>query len=874
MAAKSVEFQILARTDRAVNSIDKFAKNAQKSAKRVEKSFSALKTVAIGAVGFLAGRAVINGIKTVTEAASIQEDAINNLNTALKISGEFSEAASRDMQAFASAIQDTTKFGDEAILQQLALAKAFGASNKQAKLITEAAVELSAATGKSLDGATRQVSKTLGGFAGELGEVNPAIKALTAEQLKAGEAAEILIEQYGGSAQAQINTFSGALTQMTNLQGDLNEEIGFLITQNPLVVGAIKQMSEGFKILIDTVNNNQDKLQEFINDGLLAVAKAIPPLIKGFGIVAQTFRGVSLTLGLIVSQGSRAIRALLEFDAVSKVTRVLIKGLQIVINRYETLTRAASLAAKVLKLDGVSGALESAADGIKGMSLELEEFSDQEDIFKGAKERLEEIQIESTKTTQSFNNFFAGIESAADTVANVFDGIIGKITETKLAANDAANIETGDGADPDEDKKDEKGGIGGAIVSGFSTGIDIFADFMQGGFIDRTISAFESITALPEKFGEFASRLSDVGLSLVDGLGSAIDGIVDQIPKINRKIIEIFNKIVDLFVKKGPDIFQALIDAAIEAAEALVKALPKLIAVIPVLVDKLAKAIPKLLRVILQGLPAIITAIANALPKIFRSIAAAIPEIVVVFAENIAPIILALTQGFVEAIPAIIFALVDELILKGGIIRIVFALVKAIPQVAIAFVQGVTRGLGSSLPKVFGGLSKIFSSGIKLPKFGIPQRTIDILNGKFFVDKLREFFTGKNAPHNKIKGIFDGIINKFRDLLGNIKIGGGGGGGGGVFNFATGGQVPAGFPNDTFPARLTSGELVIPPGDVPRLSRFLDRAEVGGGGNAAIDYEKLAALLEGRPINVTLEINEQVLSRATLRARRSGFRGI
>jgi hypothetical protein len=40
---------------------------------------------------------------------------------------------------------------------------------------------------------------------------------------------------------------------------------------------------------------------------------------------------------------------------------------------------------------------------------------------------------------------------------------------------------------------------------------------------------------------------------------------------------------------------------------------------------------------------------------------------------------------------------------------------------------------------------------------------------------------------------------------------------------AQGGQVPGGFPNDTFPARLTSGELVIPPGDTERLSAFLDR---------------------------------------------------
>jgi hypothetical protein len=36
---------------------------------------------------------------------------------------------------------------------------------------------------------------------------------------------------------------------------------------------------------------------------------------------------------------------------------------------------------------------------------------------------------------------------------------------------------------------------------------------------------------------------------------------------------------------------------------------------------------------------------------------------------------------------------------------------------------------------------------------------------------------------------------------------------------AEGGIVPSGYPNDSYPARLTSGETVIPPGKLPSFEK-------------------------------------------------------
>jgi hypothetical protein len=43
---------------------------------------------------------------------------------------------------------------------------------------------------------------------------------------------------------------------------------------------------------------------------------------------------------------------------------------------------------------------------------------------------------------------------------------------------------------------------------------------------------------------------------------------------------------------------------------------------------------------------------------------------------------------------------------------------------------------------------------------------------------------------------------------------------------AQGGIVPAGYPNDTYPARLTSGEMVIPPGKLDGVGGMNIQLEV------------------------------------------------
>jgi len=105
-----------------------------------EKFKNLASTVAdIAKVAVAAGAAIAGGVTAKSiQLASEQEDAVNRLTTALITAGDFSSEALKDFEAFASGLQKISRFGDEAILNQLALAKSFGATNSQAKDIVSA----------------------------------------------------------------------------------------------------------------------------------------------------------------------------------------------------------------------------------------------------------------------------------------------------------------------------------------------------------------------------------------------------------------------------------------------------------------------------------------------------------------------------------------------------------------------------------------------------------------------------------------------------------------------------------------------------------------------------------------------------------------
>jgi len=191
---------------------------------------------AIKAAGaYFGAQALLSAVRTSIDLFGQQEEAEKKLRFA---AGQMTEA----LIAQANALQQTTRFGDEQIIAQQAYLASLGLTEQQIKDTISASVDLAAATGMTLESAVMNTSKTLSGMAGELGEkLGPAFRDLSIEALKAGDGIKFISEQFGGTAQADAETFTGQMDQMKNAIGDTGEAVGGLLAP------FLERVSETFK---------------------------------------------------------------------------------------------------------------------------------------------------------------------------------------------------------------------------------------------------------------------------------------------------------------------------------------------------------------------------------------------------------------------------------------------------------------------------------------------------------------------------------------------------------------------------------------------------------------------------------------------------
>jgi hypothetical protein len=136
------------------------------------------------------------------------------------------EAAQNRLMAQASRIQENTVFDDDSIQQAQTFLATQGRTESQIKKVIDAAIELSTVTGVDLQTAVMQLDGTFEGNIGKLAKLDRAFKELTPEQLANGEAADILIQKYGGVAKAMGDTTAGQVAKLKNQFGELQETIG------------------------------------------------------------------------------------------------------------------------------------------------------------------------------------------------------------------------------------------------------------------------------------------------------------------------------------------------------------------------------------------------------------------------------------------------------------------------------------------------------------------------------------------------------------------------------------------------------------------------------------------------------------------------
>ena len=407
--------------------VEDSAKKAGKSAGRMTKAFTGVRK-GIGGVskavfslrGLLIGLGASAVIRSVLRASFAQEEAVTRVNAALRASGQFSDEASKSLQNFASQMQATTIFGDEVILNQIALAQAFGFTTENVQEAVAAAVELSAAAGIQLEEAVRRLGRSISGSVEDIAKFAPAIRNLTKEQLAAGDAAKVLGNALRGQAAAQAETARGRFIQLGNALGDVVEKIGDSIISSDRLQQALKDLAEGINEANAAAGDDKGKLGDVLSEfvpkaetvttGAFLLEKGARTLALGINTLSFTVDAVGDSFLGTVAKIEETGASLFGFNIVADIAA----------NRQEVLGTeiregALDIARQVRALFGLTTAHKNAAAAAD------KQAEAQKDLGEAASEASKKIQ-EAEKSNKAF------VQGIADLGKITPEAAIGVIT--------------------------------------------------------------------------------------------------------------------------------------------------------------------------------------------------------------------------------------------------------------------------------------------------------------------------------------------------------------------------------------------------------------------------------------------------------------
>lgn len=143
-------------------------------------------------------------------------------NKRLLFSLQGNKTAYYELTKQAGELQKRLGIPDETINQIQMLAAETGKTTSQIKKITEAAIELSLATGEDLQGSYMKLNATFTGSAGRLGRLDADFTKLSKTQLENGAAIDLVLTKYGGLADKSVSP----VKQLTAAWEEFKESVG------------------------------------------------------------------------------------------------------------------------------------------------------------------------------------------------------------------------------------------------------------------------------------------------------------------------------------------------------------------------------------------------------------------------------------------------------------------------------------------------------------------------------------------------------------------------------------------------------------------------------------------------------------------------
>jgi phage-related protein len=847
--------------------------------------------------GALAGVASAFAAGKIIEAAIEAEQALNAVANSLRLSGELSADALKDVQDFAGALQDVTGLGDDTTLSMLALAQSFGLSKDEAKKAVSAAVDLSAATGKDLNTSVEMLSKSYNGNVKALALLNPEVKSLTKEQLAAGAAVDKLSEQYAGSAAQRLKTFGGAVGSLKTRFGDLLEEIGFLVTKNPAVIASVREVEGVIRLLGTVIAENADSIRQWVTGAITDFLTGLNLSVRALGLFGEAVGETSsLELPSIFTKAGIAVAFLSDQFLAAKETYARLKfefesdniqgaitqGMTVPPEAFENLQRLKDSLDEVRKAREDLSTAVARAEGTVILAPDTSKFSKAVDDIKAKLNGLPstvsiDVNAKGGRGVGGGKDARegGGKDEEGETVKEGLEAFLARLGSEQgaLAMKDLKKQQQKD-RDADEKRAAD---IEASWTAGMLSFAAASAKALAGG-AEGARSALSGLgAAAADAFfpgaGQAVGPLIDALSQGPEAVRGMVNSFADAIPGLLENIAEAIPVLVETLADRMPDIIVALVKATPKITVALIKAFsdPRTYAEIA---KGLAQAavegarfqqekfkestqqfkdgVGEATRKTTSGLQQIGPFLVQAMQKAGDTFAQFIYTLPEKLGEAFQSTFDFLSQGimdvwttfstvFTEGIPSLFTAMLEGIgpFIEGFGTALTEVFSAAVTEIGLLFSETVPEALaalGEKFTAVFGGLPEVFATVWQTLRDGFASAFQDI----------------PQALIDAVKGAFDALIP-----------GGGGGKKGPVTGIpgsplATGGIVKGKGNRDSVPAILAPGELVLDRTTGPRLNAFIDRAEQNAqspdtsDGTTMALLAKIVGLLQ-QPITVETE---------------------
>lgn len=190
---------------------------------------------------------LVVGLKSCVEGAIQAEDVWNRLKVTVEKSGESWAKVGTGVQTFAESMSNLSRFTDEEVAAALKTMMDYGMDLDTAMKNMAATMDLAAAKQVSLETSATAVGKAFSGQEGILNRMGVVISDTVPKAEKFSAAMGAISEKFGGAAQADVETFAGKWTHLTNKLSELGEKIGTYL------IPGLTSFAEALIVVIDKI---------------------------------------------------------------------------------------------------------------------------------------------------------------------------------------------------------------------------------------------------------------------------------------------------------------------------------------------------------------------------------------------------------------------------------------------------------------------------------------------------------------------------------------------------------------------------------------------------------------------------------------------